>query len=604
MDKTNLPSLLLRLWHHLNRRRQRQFGLLLLLMLVSAFAEVVSLGAVLPFLGILTSPDLVFDYPGVKDVAKTLGITSPNQLVFPLTVAFVSVALLAGAIRILYLWFSQRIAFSSGCELGAEAYRRTLYQPYQVHVGRNSSKVISVLTNRVSGVVTEILFPALNLINSSVLVIAILIALIAIKVTVGLLVMVSFGAAYGLITWRVQHRLMRNSRVISHEQTQVIKALQEGLGGVRDVLLDGTQSVYCDIYRQADRPLRRAQGSTLFIGGCPRFAMEVFGITLIALLAYHLSIRFGGFSNVIPALGALVLGAQRLLPALQQSYAAWSTITGAFDSLLETIELLEQPIYEDLQRPAPAPFTFKNSVRFDGVRFRYHSDGPWVLDDFNLTIPKGARVGFVGSTGSGKTTTLDVLMGLLPPNEGKFLVDDQPLTGDRIRAWQRIIAHVPQSIFLADSTLAENIALGIPLEAIDMDRVRQAAQQAQIADFIESKPEGYNALVGERGIRLSGGQCQRIGIARALYKQTRVLVFDEATSSLDNATEQSVMSAIDGLNREFTILIIAHRIATLRQCNIIVELENGRVVAQGTYQHLLECSPSFQKLVRIGEMDH
>jgi ABC-type multidrug transport system fused ATPase/permease subunit len=232
------------------------------------------------------------------------------------------------------------------------------------------------------------------------------------------------------------------------------------------------------------------------------------------------------------------------------------------------------------------------------VRFRYSADGPWVLDDLNLTIHKGSRVGLVGTTGSGKSTALDLLMGLLTPTEGEVLVDGQPVTGNSVRAWQRTIAHVPQSIYLTDTTLAENIAFGVPREAIDRERVKCAASQAQIADFIEGCTGGYDTVVGERGVRLSGGQRQRIGIARALYKQASVLVFDEATSALDNATEQSVMEAIGGLDRELTIVLIAHRLTTVRRCDIIVELEHGRVVAQGTYDQLLQSSPSFRGMAR------
>jgi ABC-type multidrug transport system fused ATPase/permease subunit len=359
------------------------------------------------------------------------------------------------------------------------------------------------------------------------------------------------------------------------------------------VLLDGTQSTYCNIYRQADYPLKRAIANNLFVGGSPRFAMETLGITLIAALAYGLSFQPGGIAAALPTLGALALGTQRLLPALQQAYNAWSGIVGGHASLAETIELLDQPVSTEALRADITPLRFQDSICFDNVRFRYSSDGPWVLDGLNLKIPKGSRVGFVGITGSGKSTALDLLMGLLQPTEGKFLVDGEPVDEKCARAWQKTIAHVPQTLFLGDSTLAENIAFGVPPETIDRERVRQAAQRAQIADFIESQPEGYNAFVGERGIRLSGGQRQRIGIARAFYKQASVLVLDEATSALDNTTERSVMRAIEGLSQDITILIIAHRLTTVEHCDVVVELGQGKVVAQGTYQQLCGSSSSF-----------
>ena len=592
-----LPNIMLRLWHHLSRRRQCQFGLLVGLMLFSAFAEVISLGIVLPFLGILVAPDRVFNHPIVADVVQAWGITSADQLVLPLTVAFVAAALVAGAIRMLLLWVGTRLAFVTGADLGIEVYRRTLYQPCRVHMARNSSEVITGITSKVGGAV-NVLYQFLTLASSTILLVAIMLALLAIDPMVASVVAVGFGASYALITWISRRRLHRNSKHIAYEQTQVVKALQEGLGGIRDVLLDGTQSVYCDIYRQANHPLQQALGSNIFIGGSPRYIMEALGMVLIAVLAYALSRQVGGITTALPLLGALALGAQRLLPALQQIYSAWASITGTYASLVDCLELLDQPLPSEILQPSPAPLLFQKDIQFRGVRFRYTGDGPWVLDGLNLIISKGARVGFVGSTGSGKSTTLDLLMGLLLPTEGELLVDGQPISGNRLRAMQRTIAHVPQSIYLADTTLAENIAFGVPRNAIDMDRIRQAAYQAQIAEFIESRPEGYNAFVGEHGIRLSGGQRQRIGIARALYKQASVLVFDEATSALDNATEQSVMDAIEGLSSDLTILLIAHRLTTVQRCDTIVELEHGRVVAQGTYEQLLECSPSFRRMSR------
>ncbi len=591
----SLLNLLVRLWHHLSHLRRRQLVLLVGLMLVSAFAEVVSLGAVLPFLGILIAPDRMYSHPFVADVALAWGITSADQLVLPLTVAFAALALIAGAIRILLLWFSTRLSFACGADLSMEVYRRTLFQPYSVHLARNSSEVISGITNKVSGAI-NVLYQLLTLFSSILLLVAVILALIAIDPIVASVAAVGFGSSYALITWVSRSRLKNNSHRIACEQTQVVKALQEGLGGIRDVLLDRTQTVYCEIYRQADHPLRRAQGNNSFISQSPRYVMEALGMVLIAALTYALSRQAGGFATALPVLGSLALAAQRLLPALQQSYSAWAIIAGNYSSLADTIALLDQPLPVELLQPVPAPLRFENAIRFDGVRFRYTSEGPWVLDGLNLTIPKGARVGFIGTTGSGKSTTLDLVMGLLMPTEGELTVDDRPISLDSLGPWQQTIAHVPQSIYLADTTLAENIAFGVPRNSIDLNRVKQAARQAQIADFIESRQEGYQAHVGERGIRISGGQRQRIGIARALYKQASVLVFDEATSALDNATERLVMDAIESLNRDLTILIVAHRLTTVRHCDVIINLEQGRILSQGTYEDVLTSFASFRNM--------
>ena len=553
----------------------------------------------MPFIGVLVAPEFVFNYPIIANIAKSWDLVSADQLVLPITVTFIFAAAIAGIIRVLLLWGNTRLSVSTGADLSIEAYRRTLCQPYHVHLARNSSEVISGIVNKVNAVVFGVLLPILTLISSTVLLVAIMLTLITIDPFVALVAGVCFGASYAFITLMSRRWLHSNSKRIAHEQNQVIKALQEGLGGIRDVLLDGTQPVYCEIYRQSDYPLRRMQGNNVFIGQSPRFIMEALGMILIAALAYILSFQAGGIAMALPVLGAMAVGAQRLLPAVQQIYGSWANIAGNKASLIDALELLDQPLPVETTQTTSAILKFKDNIRYSDVRFRYTNDGPWVLDGINLRIQKGARVGFVGSTGSGKSTTLDLLMGLLMPTEGKLLVDGQQISNNCVRSWQRNIAHVPQSIYLADSTLAENIAFGVANEDIDMDLVQKVARQAQISDFIESNPGGYQAYVGERGIRLSGGQRQRIGIARALYKQATVLILDEATRALDSDTEKSVMEAIEGLNRDLTILLIAHRITTVKSCDVIVELQNGVIVDQGTYEQLLETSSSFKNMARL-----
>jgi ABC-type multidrug transport system fused ATPase/permease subunit len=581
-----LFTLLAQLARHISIRRRYQFMLMIGLTLVSSFAEVISLGAVVPFIGILTQPEKVFNAPLISEIVRGLGITSAEDLVLPLTVAFAVAALIAGGLRLLLLWVSIRLSNATGSDLGVEVYRRTLYQPYRVHVARSSSEIISGITQKV-GTATSVLTSLVTVATSAALFAAILATLFFISPIVAIVAVLSFGASYGIIAWLTRRRIKSNSQCIAQQQTQVIKTLQEGLGAIRDILLDGNQTIYCEAYKNSILRLQNATGENQYITLGPRYVMEALGMILIAVFAYTLSYQPGGIGAALPILGALALGAQRLMPLLQQLYGNWSVVAGSQAALSDVLELLEQPLPEDAHTRLPDPLVFKDAIRFENVSFQYSSDGPWILNNIDLSIPKGARVGFIGSTGSGKSTALDLLMSLLDPNQGKILVDGQVINGEHRRAWQRTIAHVPQNIYLADATIAENIAFGVSPEHIDFDRVRHAADQAQIAEFIESRPEGYSAFVGERGIRLSGGQRQRIGIARALYKQATVLIFDEATSALDSATEKEVMSAIENLGRDLTLLMIAHRLTTLRGCDCIYQLDKGRIVLSGTYQELI-----------------
>ncbi|MCG3770859.1 MAG: Lipid A export ATP-binding/permease protein MsbA [Nitrosomonadaceae bacterium] len=308
---------------------------------------------------------------------------------------------------------------------------------------------------------------------------------------------------------------------------------------------------------------------------------------LIAFLAYLMSRREGGMAMAVPVLGALALGAQRLLPVLQQAYSALAIIRGAEASLRDTVLLLEQPLPVEADSAVPEPLPFAHGILLEDMSFSYTTGTVPVLSNIDLFLPRGKRIGFLGATGSGKSTLLDVIMGLLQPSEGNLRVDGQIIGGKNYRNWQLHVAHVPQSIYLSDSSIEENIAFGLPKNKIDSPRVRQVAKQAQIDEVIEGWPDKYQTRVGERGVRLSGGQRQRIGIARALYKRADVIIFDEATSALDNETERAVMQAIDSLSPDLTILIVAHRLTTLQKCDFIVELNNGRVSRIGPYHELV-----------------
>ena len=581
-----VAKLLLRLWHHIGRRRRGQFGLLLVLMILASFAEVLSIGAVLPFLAILTDPSRVFGHPSAQPVIQVLGLVEPRQLILPLTIAFGLAAIVTSAMRLLLLWASTRLSYAAGADISLSIYRRTLFQPYAVHVARNSSEIVDGMSGKANNAV-YVINMVINLISSSVMLIAILVALLSVDATIALLAFGGFGLIYASIIRLTRKRLLTNSQTVAYESVQVIKSLQEGLGGIRDILIDGNQAAYCKSYSNADQPLRRALGNNAFITYGPRYCMEGLGMLLIATLAFVLVRPIDGIATAIPILGALALGAQRLLPVLQQAYGSWAGIRSGQVSLQDTLALLDQPLpdYADNQDIQPLPF--RQLISLNQISFRYSPQNPWTLRNLDLTIVKGAKVGIIGVTGSGKSTLLDIVMGLLQPSEGVLKVDGQTITEANHRSWQTHIAHVPQAIFLADSTIEENIAFGVPRAQIDQARVRQAAHQARIAADIESWSEKYQTIVGERGIRLSGGQRQRIGIARALYKKANVIIFDEATSALDNETEQDVMRAIENLSDDLTLLIIAHRLTTLKKCTQIVELRDGGIERIGSYQDII-----------------
>ena len=556
-------------------------------MIFSSFAEVISIGALLPFLGVLTSPERVFDHSLVQPWIRVLQIRSADQLLLPLTLIFGTAAVFAGTLRLVLLWATTRLSFSTGADISMNIYRRTLYQPYAIHLARNSSEVINGITGKANGIIYSTIVPLLMLISSGVMLIVILAAMLLVDPLLAFLAFGGFGFLYAVIIGLTRKRLLLDGKLQARESTQVIKSLQEGLGGIRDVLIDGTQEAYSKVYQAADQPLRKAQGRSYFIQASPRYVVESLGMLLIAALSFALAQQPGGIATAIPVLGALALGAQRLLPMLQQAYGSWSIIRAGQASLQDALELLDQPLPNHTGQLGAEPLPFQFSITLNQLSFRYASRESWALKNIDLKINKGIRIGFIGATGTGKSTLLDLVMGLLEPTKGSLRVDGQLVNTANIRNWQAHIAHVPQAIFLSDNSITENIAFGQIKEHIDHVRVKNAAQQAQLSDLIESWPDKYDTTVGERGVRLSGGQRQRIGIARALYKKADVIIFDEATSALDNDTELAVMQSIEGLSNSLTILIVAHRLTTLRNCNLIVELEDCGIKRTGTYQEIV-----------------
>lgn len=585
-----LDMMVKQLWFHINRKRRIQLSLLLVLMILASFAEVFSLAAILPFLGVITSPQNIFEQQYLQSFIRTFGFTSPEQLLLPITVFFIVAVIISGGMRVTLLCTQLKVAFGIGSDLSINIFRKSLFQSYDVHSERNSSELIVSVSERANQIISGIVTPIMMIISSLLIIFTIVAALITIQPGITVVTFSCLGSIYLIIILTTKKKLVQYSQQISKEQNQLVKTLQESFGGIRDVLIDGTQEVFCEIYRNADRPLKRAQANVHVISGAPRYGIEALSMAAMAIIALILATRPGGIALAMPMLGAIALGAQRLLPLLQQCYSNWSYIRGSQGVLAEALKLLDQPMPEWVNLPLPSPIAFNRSIEIKNLSFKYPNQNNWILKTVNLQINKGSRIGFIGITGSGKSTLIDILMSLLTPTSGTLEVDGKVVNTENHRAWQLHIAHVPQSIFLADTTIAENIAFGVKSEQIDHQRVQEAASRAQIAEAIDLMPLKYETLVGERGIKLSGGQRQRIGIARALYKNADVLIFDEATSALDSETEQLVMQAVESLSKDITILIIAHRLSTLKNCTEIVELSKGEILRKGTYANIVEYS--------------
>ncbi len=575
-----------RLWVHIDRPKKLQLGILLILMISASLAEVMSIGAILPFLGALTSSEKLYESNLAQPLVRYLGLSEPKQLLLPLTIIFGFFCILAGLLRLSLTWAQTRLSYNLGASLSVKIYKHTLYQPYTTHISRNSSEIISGITAKVNILVGNFINPVLTIITSTVMLVMIFGALILINPIAAIASGVGFGLIYLLVAMLTRRQLFRDGEKINYEHTQVIKALNEGLGGIRDVLIDGTQEIYVEQYRKAEITLRRSYANVQVIAISPRFIVEMLGILLIAGLAFYMT-SGEGIEKSLPALGALALGAQRMLPILQQTFYSWSSLKAGQAVTLEVFKLIEQSLPKILFGNDDRELTCKNQIKFSEIYFSYSGCEPWVLENLTLAIPKGSRVGIIGSTGSGKTSFLDLAMGLLTPTHGHIYLDSSEVKLENNRPWQKRIAHVPQTIFLSDTTILENIALGVPKEKINLARVKEASKIAQIESTIDMWPNKYETRVGERGVQLSGGQRQRIGIARAMYKDADIIVFDEATSALDNETESLVMQAIEKLPKHVTVLIVAHRLTTLRNCSLIVEFANGRVTRSGNFEEII-----------------
>lgn len=595
-----------RIWSLLDRPKRRGFLVLLALNIVVGMVELLGTASIFPFIAILTDPAVLDTDPIIAPIYAALPFDSHLQFLMAVGLAIFVFIFFGKLLQTYISYASYRFARDTQFALSRTLLTAYLGRTYAWFLNRNSADLATTILSETEQVVVSAVAPALRLIGNGVVVIAIIFLLVLVDPIAAFLAAAVVGGTYALIFFASRRFLSRIGTARLQANQDRYQIVQEAFGGIKEVKLRGIEPSVVDRFTPPGQLYSRNIAISEAMALSPRYFLEAiaFGAMLLVLLVLLVQ-NDGAVGAVLPTLGLYAFGGARMFPALQQVYGAVSQLRFAGPALARLhLEVMDARAASDVDTPTAArvpTIPFNRRIVFDDITFTYPGADTPSLDRVSLEIAANTTVGFVGSTGAGKTTAVDVLLGLLQPAEGKILIDGQPLNNANVRAWQDRLGYVPQHLFLADDTLAANIAFGVSPGSIDMDAVRHAARLANADDFITRElPQGYDTVVGERGVRLSGGQVQRIGIARALYADPDVLVFDEATSALDNLTEKAVMEAVTKLSRHKTIVIIAHRLSTVRACDQIFYFDAGRLRAKGSYDELTAGDEAFKRMARAG----
>lgn len=591
---TQLKDLFSLLTAEQRRRLIRLQGLVVLM----GFAEVASVLAMGPFMSLVGDISRLQGDGTLAQIYRASGFASPTDFLFWGGVAVFVALTLGAAISMFTLWRLALYAQQLGADLSTRLYQHYMRQPWLFHASGSSTQLINRISmecNRVTLMLNQLLQ-----INAKViLALFMIVAIVVFNPLVALVGAALFVTAYVTLYGTVRNRLARNGETISAMQQQRFKLMNEGFGGIKDVLLLGRQADMNRRFAATSRRFGRARGMNAALGSVPRHAMQLLAFgSIILLVLYLLSAHQGNLGTILPVLSIYALAGFKMLPAFQGIYQGISQVKAN----LPALENIKPDLQASREGAAPPldPTTEhlmpRHAISLEEVVFHYPDQVAPALDGVTLSIPRNQVIGLVGASGSGKSTLIDILLGLMPPTSGALCLDGEPLTEEKRRAWQNSLGFVPQAIFLADASIRENIAFGLAKEQIDEARVKRAASMAHLDELLERLPEGLETRVGERGIQLSGGQRQRIGIARALYDDADVLVLDEATSALDGITEKLVMDAIHDFSGNKTIIMIAHRLTTVKQCDRIYLLDKGKMVDQGTYDELASSNAMFQRM--------
>lgn len=588
----------------LTPRERRNLFLLFLVILVRASLQVASVASIMPFLSVAAEPGSVHENPYLSWTFEAFGFPDTKTFLVALGLGAVATLVISNAFIVFTIWALERYVWGRNDNLSRRLLRSYLYRPYKFFLTRNSSELGKNILEEVKEITSQMLRPVLRGCARAVVALFIISFLFFVNPIVAGVLTVVLGSAYAGIYYAVRHRLDRTGARRVEANTKRYQFVSESFGGIKDVKLRGKEEAFLDQYDDPSKKYARAQAHYRVINKVPRYILEAIAFGGVILIAVYLIAVENDIRQVVPILGLYAFAGYRLMPALQQAFGGIASARFNMAALEKIHEDLHQAVknasYDSMngkQQKSDEPLTLDDRLVMEDVTFTYPGGEEPAIKDLSLEVPAHTTVGFVGKTGSGKTTTVDLILGLLQPQQGSISVDGAPLRNENIRRWQRDIGYVPQQIYLADDTVARNIAFGVPKKEIDMNAVEDAARRAHIHDFITHElPERWETVVGERGVKISGGQRQRIGIARALYHRPSVLVFDEATSALDQNTEASVMEAIYELEGNHTMLMIAHRLSTVKRADNIIMLEGGRKVGEGAYDELAKQHSKFRSM--------
>jgi ATP-binding cassette, subfamily B, bacterial PglK len=567
------------------------------MILVMAFLDMLGVASILPLIAVFANPELVQTNDVLNaafTISRHIGIQTTEQFLFALGALVFVLLVTSLTFKALTTYAQIRFALMREYSIGKRLVEGYLHQPYSWFLNRHSADLGKTILSEVSMVIHAGMFPLMTLIAQSTVSLALLILLIIVDPLLALTVGVVLGLAYAGIFAIMSGWLKRlgQARIVANKER--FSAVSEAFGAAKEVKVGGLEQVYIQRFAKPAEIYAKGQAAAQVISHLPRFALEAIAFGGMLLVILYLMGRTGSFASALPIISLYAFAGYRLMPALQQIYGALTQLRfagPALDALHKDLISLEEA---GTQQGNRNPLMLTHAIELKKVSYRYPNAALPTLKGIDLTIPVHTTVGFVGATGSGKTTTVDVILGLLEPQAGTLRIDGQPITAANRRQWQRAIGYVPQHIYLADDSVAANIAFGVNSKDIDLQAVERAAKIANLHEFVVNDlPQGYDTTVGERGVRLSGGQRQRIGIARAFYHNPQVLILDEATSALDNLTEEAVMEAVSNLSHDITIILIAHRLSTVRQCDQIYLLERGELKASGTYEELKAGSHQF-----------